>query len=271
MSRNSTKNPYEELSAPAPGSDDTLKNILAELAIIRGKLDKVDLLEGKLDKLQQALDKLGKENEEIRNENRDLKQDLCRKDKIILQLQEGMNSLERHQCAWSVRIHGVPLARDEEEEPLLVMKKIHELVFLPILKGALAAKAIDYIPTPEQLFETAHILPGKAGSHKPIIARFSNRNYKAICFKFRRDYARRVNNTGTRSKGAANGGRPDRLCFPFHDDLPRATLNRMLELQAHKDVQACWSINGNLRFKLKNSETVRRVNSIFEPLDSLFK
>jgi hypothetical protein len=245
MSRNGSKNRFEELSAPAPSSDDTLKSILAELAVIRGKLDKVDLLEGKLDKLQQALDKLGKENEEIRSENRDLKQDLYKKDQIILQLQEGMNSLERHQRAWSVRIHGVPLARDEEEEPYKIMKKIHELVFLPILKGALAAKAIDYIPTPDQLFETAHILPGKAGSHKPIIARFSNRNYKAICFKFRRDHATRINNTGTRSKGAANGGRPDRLCFPFHDDLPRATL--------------------------KNSEIVRRVNSVFEPIKNLIR
>jgi hypothetical protein len=151
------------------------------------------------------------------------------------------------------------------------MKKIHELVFLPILKGALAAKAINYIPTPDQLFETAHILPGKAGSHKPIIAKFSSRNFKAICFKFRRDHATRINNTGTRSKGAANGGRPDRLCFPFHDDLPRATLNRLQELQAHKDVQACWSINGHLRFKLVNSEAVRKVNSVFEPIEKIIR
>ena len=36
-------------------------------------------------------------------------------------------------------------------------------------------------------------------------------------------------------------------------------------------VQACWTVNGQIRFKLKDSDTVKRVHSILDPLDKILK
>jgi FtsZ-binding cell division protein ZapB len=249
--------------------ENALKNIQGELTAIKSKLDKVDLLESKLDRLQAALDQLSIENIQIKSENASLKSDLAARDQTIEQLQNGLNQLERHQRSWSIRIHGIPLSNNEEKDPQKVMKKIYDLLFLPILRGALANKEISAVPDYDQIFETAHVLPGKNGAHKPIIARFYNRNMKALCFKYRKEFAPRVNNGAVTRRGGRDNIPPQRQCFPFQDDLPKATLDKMKEIQADSSVQSCWSISGQLRFKLKNSETVKKVNSVFDPLEKI--
>ena len=147
-------------------------------------------------------------------------------------------------------------------------------MFLPLLTGAKEKKIIPRIPTCEQLLERAHVLPAnKAGATKPIICRFLNRDYRAICFRLKRSYATRVEPGGAR--GGASGGesreeRP-RFAHPFYEDLTAATFKKMKEMQADSRVESCWSINGLLRYRLAGSEQVRRVKQTLESNDAILK
>ncbi len=259
----------------------SIQTILKELSDIKTKLSKVDTLEEKIDRLQTALDETKTENASLRNENLKLRSDLQEQKKQLLSSQVSAESVERHQRSWSVRIQGVPLTIEEERDMGLTMKKVHSLVFEPILQGAVTSGTIRTIPDFEQLLESAHVLPGKPGSAKPIIARFRTRFLKNICFKYRKDFA-------TRSAGDLRRGRPGsgardgtsgagagpgdaKYCFPFCDDLTKTAFTKLLEIQADPTVQSCWSLNGSLRFKLKNSPSVRKVKSVFDPLSEILK
>ena len=242
----------------------SIQTILKDLADIKCKLNKVDSIEEKFENLQRALEKASSENASLKKENEKLKTEIAANQKQLLSLQGSADSVERHQRSWSVRIQAVPLTIAEERDMGLTMQKVHKLVFEPILKGALNSGAIKSIPDFEQLLESAHVLPGKSGSAKPIIARFRSRYWKNLCFKHRKEHATRSTPAPAHRKDGRPGGGDGnpggaKYCFPFCDDLTKPAFSKLLEIQADPTVQSCWSINGSLRFKLKNSTSVRKV------------
>jgi hypothetical protein len=118
--------------------------------------------------------------------------------------------------------------------------------------------------------------------------RFFNRNMKAICFRFKKDFAPRetLKSKPTTRKGAASttttaadpGGATGgdrsvdyrgRYCFPLYEDLTRANLAKMKAIAADSRTQSCWSINGTIKFKLVNSQVIRKVGSILDSLDTI--
>lgn len=263
-------------AAEATNIESSIQTILKDLAEIKTQLSKVDLLEEKLDKLQRALDQAKTENAALKKDNEKLKTDLANNNKLLLTTQHNTDSVERHQRSWSVRIQGVPLTIAEERDMGLTMQKVHKLVFEPILKGAVSSGAIRSVPDFEQLLESAHVLPGKTGSAKPIIARFRTRFWKNLCFKHRKEHALRTTPTAANRKDGRPGGgdgNPSgaKYSFPFCDDLTKTAFSKLLELQADPSVQSVWSINGCLRYKLKNSPSVRKVHSVFDPLSEILK
>jgi hypothetical protein len=74
----------------------------------------------------------------------------------------------------------------------------------------------------------------------------------------------------TRAQGESSDKRP-RYAHPFYEDLSAATFKKMKEIQADPRVESCWSINGQLRFRLTGSDVVKRVNHILDPLDTIIK
>ena len=86
----------------------------------------------------------------------------------------------------------MPLTSDEEQNNSAVADKLYNLVLLPLLEGAVESGATTNIPMRDQLIEKAHILPGKSGEHKLIIAQFYNQELRAVCFQHKKDYASRV-------------------------------------------------------------------------------
>ncbi len=104
----------------------------------------------------------------------------------------------------------------------------------------------------------------KAGSVKPIICRFLNRDYKAICFRLKKKYASKTPAT------SRSGDRP-RYAYPFYEDLSAAVFKKMKELQADSRVDSCWSVNGQLRYPLTGSETISKVSKVLEPIEATLK
>jgi hypothetical protein len=66
--------------------------------------------------------------------------------------------------------------------------------------------------------------------------------------------------------GPEKGGR---YSYLFYEDLTRAAFHKMRALNSNARVHLCWSINGQLRFKLSNSITVQRVSSVFDSVDKI--
>ena len=242
-----------------PDSEElSLKDIMTELSAIKNKLDKVDTLETKLDSLKTKLDSMAEENKKLAMENGELKAQLKSQEETIEAMKVGLDAVERHQRTWSVRVFNIPLTAAEERDPVLTMNKVYDLLLHPILVGAREDGAIRNIPDCEQLLETAHVLPGRPGASKPIIVRFNKRAHKSLCFRYRKDYAPSASVNGDHDR--------QRQSYPFYDDLTKAAAHKLSELQADSRVQSCWSINGQLRFKLKDSDTVKKVKSVFDPI-----
>ena len=167
------------------------------------------------------------------------------------------------------------LQPDEEEDPFSLVDTVYIKVFLPILKGALEQKPIKKIPTCEQLLERAHVLPAsKTGTVKPIICRFLNRDYKAICFRHKKEFATREG-ANMRESGAVGGGPPGsrqpRYAYPFYEDLPTATFKKMKKMQEDSRIESCWTINGQIRFRLAGSDQVKRVKPTLDPIETILK
>lgn len=162
-------------------------------------------LAAKFTKFEIKIDKMEAQLSAALADNKKLKAELVEKGKVIEEMQKSysnlelkINSLEQYNRAWSVRVTNIPLTNEEEKSPLLLREKVYKLAFRPILEGAIEAGKIHNIPAASELLELAHVLPGKPGQHKPIIARFRDRILKTICLRLKKTYA-------TRSTGQANG------------------------------------------------------------------
>jgi hypothetical protein len=58
--------------------------------------------------------------------------------------------------------------------------------------------------------------------------------------------------------------------FPFYEDLTRDNFLKMKALAADQRVTACWSVGGQLRFRLSTSpEVVHRVKSVYDSVDAI--
>jgi hypothetical protein len=225
--------------------------------------------------------------EALTEENKQLREAIKLKDKQLDDMQAAvsglelrLNSLEQHHRGWSARVLNISLTEAEEQNPEAVIEQVYQKALLPILEGAARKGKLRDIPAADQVLEVAHVLPGKAGQPKPIIMRFYNRNLRNLIFLHKRDFAprdpaegaaRRSSQWGAGGRGGADGGseRPGRYTYPLYDDLTKLNLNKMRAIQQDERVQACWSVNGQLRFKLRDSDQVRKVISVFDPLDKI--
>ena len=265
------KNPSGDTDADADAKLNSIINSLAtlntsvqqqqqQLATITSRLDKVDLLTEQLGNIEESL-------KIISSENVSIKSTLAANQATLSSVQTNQVRLDQYQRSWSVRIMELQLSPQEEDNPFRLAEAVYSKVFLPILTGALSEDLIPKIPSCEHLLERAHVLPAsKPCSIKPIICRFLNRDYRAICFRLKKKYA-----TKTTSTPPSSGDKRPRYAYPFYEDLSATTFKKMKEVQADSRVESCWSVNGQLRYRLAGSDTVKRVQNILDPIDSILK
>jgi hypothetical protein len=226
------------------------------------------------------LSDLKSENVQLKADARENERKLSEMNERNNHLEDRLNNLEQHHRGWGARILNVPLTPEEEADNNRVRDIVFNIALRPILEGAVAKNLLSKVPTADQLLETAHVLPGKAGQPKPIIMRFYNRNVRDVCFTLKKYYAPRVEQSGGGRDGAARGGDEGaggfegrgRYLYPLYEDLTRATFLKMRAITNDERVKACWTIKGQIRFVLhKNEKDVRRVQSLLTPLDDILK
>lgn len=259
--QNSNNDSHDDLSA-------SIKSLSAQVKSISDRMVTVDMLEDLISDLKSQNELLRKEISEKDRKIEDL-------GKSVTDLELKLNSLEQHHRGWSARVLNVPISSEEEKNPDAVIQKVYNLALLPILKGAHEAGELREIPSADQVLEVAHVLPGRAGQHKPIIMRFYNRNLRGLCFKHKRDYATRVTR---QHRGGAGGGaeetggaRPGAFCFPLYEDLTRTTFHKYQSLSKDTRVTAIWTVNGQIKLKKEGSNEVIRVKSVFDTNDKILK
>jgi hypothetical protein len=208
--------------------------------------------------LQEANSKISAQQAEILN-----------KDKAISDLKVKVNSLEQYNRKWSVRINNLPLPDSDETDTTKVIDTVCSKALLPILEGALSSGLIRKIPEAHELLETAHILPAKNDNRpKPIIARFYSRNMRALIFRLKRDHA--PTTTSSSSPNSASNRRPKKMfCYPIYEDLTKDTYNLLQALLKDERTGPVWTVNGNIRYKLAGDTAVKKVSSVYDPIEKI--
>jgi hypothetical protein len=224
----------------------------------------------KLSKLMDEVKSLTSTIKTVKKENEDLKEMVLNQADEISQLKNELNEKELYSRSWSVRFLNVQLPPGQETDTRVVMDALYKQLIKPVLEGALAKKEITSIPPCDSLLETAHILPGK-GPNKPVIARFFSRYWKGLIFKYRREHAPREAPAAAATPSGARGGQPKpaRMKYPFFEHLTTATFRQLKAIQNHQEVQSAWTVSGVIKFKLKNSDSIYKVSSIFDTVENL--
>ena len=207
-------------------------------------LDRIANLTEKLERIEGALLVVTQEKEELTTQ-------VVNQAKEIAELRNSLNEREQYARNWSMRCLNIPIPSNKETDTRTVMQCVYDNLLLPILEGARLAGTILRVPDCEALLENAHILPGKAGT-KPIICRFFSRYWRNLIFRNRREHAPR------------EPGTQGRLRFPFFEDLTRATFMQLSTIKQQKDVVAAWTVNGSIRFRVKDVDTIYKTSSIHD-------
>lgn len=215
----------------------------------------------KFDRLEGILKTVKDENKEMKKEMKELKKTLGERDDEILGLRERLNDQEQYARSWSIRILGMQVPAEDATHPTKVMRHVHSRLLLPIFRGAVDNGLLRSIPDADQVLETAHILPAKPNAVPAIICRFYSRNIRALVFKLKREFAPRLEPDQPAREGQA--ARPGRFEFAVFEDLTRANFAKLRALSQHEKVFACWSVSGSLRYRLKDSDVVKKVKTVF--------
>jgi hypothetical protein len=155
------------------------------------------------------------------------------------------------------------------------MQTVYNSLLLPILEGAKRSKEINTIPMCEDLLKSAHILPGK-GQNRPIIAQFFSRYWQSVIFRFRKEFAPSDDGptapTTRSGSGAANNNssstRP-RMRYSIFEGLTGLNFKPLQAFKQHDDVTSAWTVNGIIRFRMKNSEQIFKVSSIYDTVETV--
>ena len=190
----------------------------------------------------------------------------------IAELRNSLNEREQYARSWSMRILNILVHKDHETDTRRVMQSVYDNLIQPILEGARANGDIEHVPNCEALLETAHILPGKGDGPKPVIARFFSRYWRNVVFRNRKDFSPREPSTAipTPSNNTRSGAaRTPRMKYPFFEDLTRATFTKLTAIKQQEGVISAWTVNGSIRFKLKDNNTIFRVSKLQETFEEI--
>ena len=193
-------------------------------------------------------------------------------------LKAKLNSLEQHHHSWSVRVTGLKIPAEDECDSNLVKIHLYEQFIKPILEGAVSQGILPTLPTACEIIERAHVLPAKDKAAKPVIARFYCRDMHALILRLKKEFAPRDSaRATTRSSSAGAGEGPSRpaaaarLRYQMYDDLTRINFKKMKAIGDDKRVDQCWSTNGQIKFKLVGSATVKTVKQVFDSIDNIIR
>ena len=207
----------------------------------------------------------------VTREKENLKATVAEQAEEIADLRNSLNEREQYARSWSMRILNIPVPKDSETDTRLVMQAVYDLLLQPILEGARGNGDISHVPNCDSLLETAHILPGKGDGPKPVIARFYSRYWRNLVFRNRKAFAPREPTPSSSAPTNTRSGtsRTSRMSYPFFEDLTKATFTKLSDIKQQTSVSSAWTVNGSIRFKLKDNNTIYRVSKLQDTFENI--
>ena len=211
---------------------------------------------------EEKFEKLEKLLEESKDEIKKLKETINNQDVEITGLKQRVHDMEQRSRQYSIRAYNVDIEGNASDTNNVV-EQLYNKALLPILRGAVTKGRLRNVPECDDIIETAHTLPGKEGRAKPIICRFYSRRIRTIILQCRKEFA-------PRAAGVPSGSRrPPPFLYPIYEDMAAESHRFLQQLSANNNVASAWVTGGTIRFRLKDSENICRVNSVFESSDDV--
>jgi hypothetical protein len=228
----------------------------AKLDFLCEKIQKVDDISEKIDALESTIQKLAAENVELRKQ-------VEAKDKIIDQLNEKVNKLDQAARSTSLRILGLSVTSltPAAEIPAIVFKEI----LLPCFE---AAKQSGDVPPDSRIsmmyaISNCFSIPAKKGSTScPVIVKLNTDFIRGLVFKHKKTAL------PTMADPSSNRMRP---VFSIFEDLSPSNYQHFRTIVEDYRVKTAWSYSGQIRFKLHTGETVYKVTSLSDSVETITK
>jgi hypothetical protein len=235
----------------------TLNATLAQMA--ESQMQMCSRMEG----IERSLHELKVENTAVREELASARREITKKDEIIASLQDQVNRIDQASRSRSVRILGLPITA--ETSAALVPKIVFDNVITPILNKAREVGDLPKdvaIPHHQFIIDEAFAIPTKKGSSCPVIVKFSFNSTRQLLFKHKKAVLPTFRDLSTNQV---------RSQYAVFEDLCPTTHSQFRAISSDHRVKNTWSFNGQIRFKLHDSETVYRVKSLKDTVDSVIK
>ncbi len=221
-----------------------------------------DKLDGLSSDLKDRFDKIDVHFKELKDENSKLKDRVKHLEEDNTILKTKVHDLELHTRATNLRIFNfTPAQEDYNFEDLA--EQLYSEVFLPVLLGAVNKGRLKEVPSRDRLILSAHPLQGKDGKPRPVICRLLNGFYRTLLLQCQKEHGVRSRRPGL------DPSRPPPLRHPFYEDTSAELYKFKQRLAARVEVSAAWISGGSVRFKLTDSDTVRKVRNIFVPIEDI--
>jgi hypothetical protein len=185
-------------------------------------------------------------------------------EKEVKKLKEASNDRDQLAKSRTVRLFGYPAEEDEvaTDGGRAFQAKLYDRILKPCLSSAKASGDIQSVPQFTTAIEKMYRAgkPGNSGRPAPIIITFSSENFRLAVLRHKKS-ALPAPTTQERAAGTRR--------FVVVEDLTPANYQMLKQLQGREEVARVWSIEGKLRFTLKDNEKVFKVKSVFDPIESI--
>jgi hypothetical protein len=209
-------------------------------------------ISNKMDAMQQALHDLRVENSAMREELAATRLELGKKDEVIASLKDQVNRIDQSSRSRSLRIHGLPVTSDTSAS--LIPKIVWKEVLMPILQKAVESADLpsSFPMAHHQLvIDDAYAIPAKKGGSCPVILKLVSSNIRHLIFQHKKTTLPTVTD------------------LTSHKVRPKYSIYE--DLSADPRVRSTWTFNGQIRFKIQDCETVFKVKSLNDTVNSLIQ
>lgn len=189
--------------------------------------------------------------------------------KEVASLKASINEVEQKERADSIRVTGITVTEAEEEEcgpSKAIGRKVYDRLLKPILTAARAKGDIRRVPAEENLIVSAFKL-GKGWKNPagivlppPIIVRFASVEMRNAVLK-----NKRLNMPHTTEEEKKCGIQS----FGITENLTATCVKKIQEMKKDERVERVWTIDGRIRFTIKNSKSIFRLPSPYSDLEEV--
>jgi len=180
------------------------------------------------------------------------------KDKIISKHTDQINACEQALRSNSLRIIGLPVTKASTNSDII--DSVYENILLPILSTAKEKGEIESFPTKRFLIDNAFTIPSKSNTSSPVIVKLSSSTVRSLIFSYKKDVL------PSTTDPASGRSRPR---FGIYEDLTAANFAQFKAISEDPRTTAIWTFNGQIKYRMKDTDTIFRVRSLQDTVDSL--